>query len=125
MGLAFKKILDNGIEIVINDDKIQFIGTFDVLLSSNNFLKNIIDDIHKDILKKNIKSVYLDFSRLVFLNSSALKELVEWILTISNSKEEQKYSLIFIVNPEYLWQESSISTLMHLDSKVVKRENLH
>ncbi len=63
----------------------------------------------------------IDIKDLKFLNSSGIKEFVDWVMDLSTLSEEQQYFVEVITNPDQIWQESSISTLVYLNQKLIKK----
>lgn len=115
--------------LLVNEGNVQLRGEGDTVLISGNidsqapskFLMPFFKDVHNEVISKNIKEIKLDIRKLNFLNSSGIKELVDWILKLDTLPEEQKYVITILTNPELLWQESSISTLVYLNTKLVKK----
>ncbi|OHD05401.1 MAG: hypothetical protein A2086_13655 [Spirochaetes bacterium GWD1_27_9] len=120
MALTPKKVVEGNVELKAEGDTIFINGNIDCQ-GPGKFMNPFFSDVHNDILKNSMKNVKLDIRKLTFLNSSGIKELVEWIMKLDILSDAQKYTITILTNPEFMWQESSISTLVYLNTNYVKK----
>lgn len=110
-----------GAEFIVKEDAVAVTGTIDSA-SPSDFLRPFFQALHAEIVKERIKKIDFDITGLSYLNSSSIKEIVSWIILQKSLPEEDSYSINFICNPEYLWQESSISTVSFLNPGQITKE---
>jgi len=118
------KFEDLNYKIEINNNLINFIGTIEIKSLNDNF-KEYIQKIHEYILNKNFKDIKIDFTKLIFMNSSGIKVIVEWLLKLEELPEEKKYKVLFIYDPKILWQESTINTLLFLNENLLSKKAIN
>ncbi len=87
-----------------------FSGTIDSQ-NSDILLSPFFDGVHKKIIEKGIKHVDLDFTKLEFLNSRGIKNIVRWILFIPQVPEENSYRIKMIACKHREWQATSLKML--------------
>ncbi|HOV14443.1 MAG TPA: SiaC family regulatory phosphoprotein, partial [Spirochaetota bacterium] len=90
----------------------------------DKFMTPFFNEVHNEILLKGMKEIKLDIRKLGFLNSSGIKELVDWINKLNDLNDNEKYVITVLTNPDYLWQESSITTLGYLNPQFIKRVSI-
>ena len=120
MSNGFKNLHENGVEIKFNNDTLVIAGSIDNR-DPGKYLNPYFSQLHNDIVDSGIKEIKVDLTQLTFLNSSGIKEFVEWIMKIEQLQENKQYNLVFLTNSELLWQESSISTLVYLNPDILKK----
>lgn len=86
------------------------------------FMEPFIDKVHDSIIEQGLKSITIDITELAYLNSSAIKEIVYWVLKQKNLTDQEVYTITFLCNSQFLWQESSISTIIFLNPDYIKKE---
>ena len=114
-------IREDGIELRVTGSNIIIAGTINSK-TSRLILEPFFTEVNSFILANNFKEVLVDISDLKFLNSSGIRAIVAWVIKIGALPEDSKYVITFLCNPDYTWQESSISTLMFLNKNLVKKE---
>jgi hypothetical protein len=87
--------------------------------SPKDFLAPFFDEIHKAADQENLHELQVDISGLVFLNSSAVKELIGWVLRRNRLPPGKKYTLEFVYDSSILWQRVTMPTICQLDPKFV------
>jgi hypothetical protein len=87
--------------------------------SPKTFLAPFFDEIHTLAEKENLHDVKVDIRNLLFLNSSAVKELIAWVLKRNRLPVGKKYVLEFIYDSSILWQRVTMPTLSQLDPDFV------
>ena len=94
-------------------------------VSMNNpadILEPYILELHNKLVDEGIKRITLDLTRLAFLNSSGIREIVNWILLVNSLPAEKRYAVHIKYSAKYLWQESSTSTFVYLNPDLVSKE---
>jgi hypothetical protein len=119
-GLDVKSVSESGIEMKADGTTIIFAGSINHP-RPQVFMEPFIEDVHNSILKNNIKEINLDITELRFLNSSGIREIVDWVLKMSKLPDDQKYKINFICSRQHKWQESSITTLIYLNQNYTNK----
>lgn len=88
----------------------------------SEFMTQFFDEIHNQAIKEKIKELYVDITKLHFLNSNGIKELAKWLIKIINLDEKEKYKVIFICDKNIVWQETSINILAFLNKNLIFSE---
>jgi hypothetical protein len=83
------------------------------------FLGPFFEEIHTAAMQEGLHEVKVDIRSLHFLNSSAVKELISWVLKRNRLPPGQKYVLEFIYDSSILWQRVTLPTLSQLDPDFV------
>ena len=78
--------------------------------------------VHNSIIERGIKQIKLDITRLQFINSSGIKELIGWITKLDYISENNRYMINIKINENILWQERSASTLVNLFPEYITKE---
>lgn len=120
MAISIAAINQSGVEINVSGDTIVFKGSIDCP-APGTFLNPFFKDLNKQIVSSAMKAVKVDLTNLNFLNSSGIKEFVDWVMGLSALSEAEQYTIEIVTNPDQIWQESSISTLVYLNTKLVKK----
>jgi hypothetical protein len=115
-----KNLKVEGADIFFNNDTLLISGSIDGR-DPGKFLNPYFTRLHEAIINSGIKEINVDLTKLTFLNSSGIKEFVEWIMKIESLNENKKYNITFLTNSDLLWQESSISTLVYLNPILLKK----
>ncbi|MBN2532766.1 MAG: hypothetical protein JXB88_07745 [Spirochaetales bacterium] len=85
------------------------------------FMEPFIQEAHESIVTNNIQEIKVDITNLKFLNSAGIRELVDWVMKLNHLPEEKKYKIEFLCSSEHKWQESSMSTLIYLNSNYLSK----
>lgn len=85
------------------------------------FMEPFIQEAHESIVANNIQEIKVDITNLKFLNSAGIRELVDWVMKLNHLPEEKKYKIEFLCSSEHKWQESSMSTLIYLNSTYLSK----
>ncbi|MBN2532795.1 MAG: anti-sigma factor antagonist [Spirochaetales bacterium] len=115
-----KPVSESGIEMKADGTTIIFSGSINHP-RPQMFMEPFIEDVHNSIVDNKIKEVDLDITDLRFLNSSGIREIVDWVLKMSKLPEDSKYKINFVCSREHKWQESSISTLIYLNQNYTNK----
>ena len=93
--------------------KLEFHGEIDMEDPSID-LRPYLERFHQHIVSHAIKKVTADFTSLEFMNSSGIKEMVNWIMRLNTTKEEKKYNIEIRYNSDITWQGNSLPILQRL-----------
>lgn len=121
MGLNVYSINENGVKMEVMDNTVTISGMIDCK-DPGSFMSLFFEEVHSSAIRKQIKEVCVDITKLNFLNSSGIKEFVVWIMKLSELPDNQKYALKFICASDVKWQELSIGALVLLNSDFVSHE---
>ncbi len=86
----------------------------------NEVMQPFFSKIHDLMVSHQYKALEVDLSELTFLNSCGVKEIVAWILKQDELDMEQKYQITFLCNPNYSWQELTITSVVWLNPSQIK-----
>ncbi|MBN2575457.1 MAG: anti-sigma factor antagonist [Deltaproteobacteria bacterium] len=87
--------------------------------SQRVFLGPFFEEIHRAAESEGLRVVKVDVRGLRFLNSSAVKELIAWVLKRNHMAPAKKYVIEFIYDSTVLWQRVTLPTLSHLDADFI------
>ena len=87
------------------------------------FLGPFFETIHQAAEAEGLRQVKVDVQELRFLNSSAVKELIAWVLKRNRMAPERKYTIEFIYDSAVLWQRVTLPTISHLDAGFIKLDD--
>ena len=124
MSINNKVVKEANVELKFIDNTIYISGNIDCQ-NPRYFMEPFFTDIHNFLIENSIKKVITDITQLKFLNSSGIRELVDWVMKLESLSEREKYSITFLCNPDYLWQESSIATIVFLNNELVNKEDVY
>jgi hypothetical protein len=68
---------------------------------------------------EGLRVVRVDVRGLRFLNSSAVKELIGWVLRRNRMAPARKYKIEFVYDSTILWQRVTLPTISHLDADFI------
>jgi hypothetical protein len=83
------------------------------------FLAPFFDTIHTAAQEEELHAVKVDILGLRFLNSSAVKEIIGWLLRRNRLPSGKKYVIEFVYDSSILWQRVTMPTLSQLDPDFV------
>jgi hypothetical protein len=121
MGIYAKPVDKDGIVMYIENDNIFITGNIKVS-NPSSIMEPFITEAHNSILENKVKMVKLDIRKLEYLNSSGIKEIVNWVTKLEKLSSNQKYHIIFLYNPEITWQETFVSSMVYLNTEFIKKE---
>ncbi len=87
--------------------------------SPKTFLGPFFEQIHVAAEAEGLAEVKVDIVGLRFLSSSAVKEIIGWLLRRNRSPEGKKYVVEFIYDSSILWQRVTMPSLSQLDPDFV------
>jgi hypothetical protein len=82
-------------------------------------LKPFFEEVHRAAEAEGLRTIKADVRGLRFLNSSAVKELITWVLKRNAMAPAAKYSIEFIYDSTILWQRVTLPTISHLDADFI------
>ena len=121
MQLALSPVKYGGIVLSVEGTTVSIAGYMNSL-QPGEFMQPFIRELNQEIINNGIRSINLDLTNLAFLNSAGIREIVDWILMLDTLPEHQRYSIHIIYSSRYLWQESSISTFVFLNTDFISKE---
>ncbi len=114
-------IYEKGISLECIENRIFIKGSIESKMPGE-FMSSFFDEVHNQAVKQKIKELYVDITKLNFLNSNGIKELAKWIMKILNLEEDDRYKVIFICDKKMVWQETSITTLTFLNQNLILKQ---
>lgn len=111
------------VSITVSDSQdaaeVKLVGEIDVEDPSQE-IKPFLNKLHEAIQAASFKNVNVDFLQLSFMNSSGIKELVNWIMKVNVLPPENKYKINLVYSKSITWQVSSLPVLQKLHPDVVE-----
>jgi hypothetical protein len=87
--------------------------------SPKAFLGPFFMQVSSAAVEEGLHSVTVDVRGLRFLNSSAVKEIIGWVLGRNRLPPGKKYAIEFIYDSTVLWQRVTLPTISHLDAEFI------
>jgi hypothetical protein len=87
--------------------------------SPKAFLGPFFEEVHKAVEAEGLRVVRVDVRGLRFLNSSAVKEIIGWVLRRNRMPAAAKYAIEFVYDSTILWQRVTMPTISHLDADFI------
>jgi hypothetical protein len=78
--------------------------------------------IHREALRLRVPQVTVDLRALEFMNSSCFKGFVNWLASLEDLEEDQRYRITLRSNPELHWQKRSLDALRNFAEDLVTIE---
>ena len=113
-------ISNSGIEMKAGGNTVFISGSINHP-KPGEFMEPFIQKVHESILENNMLEIKVDITKLKFLNSAGIRELVDWVMKLNHLPEQKKYKIQFLCSSEHKWQESSMSTLIYLNSTYLSK----
>jgi hypothetical protein len=121
MALQLQPIKRDDIQMSVRGTIFSIAGSVNIS-NPAEVLEPYILKLHNQLVDEGIKRITLDLTRLAFLNSSGIREIVNWILLVNALPSEKRYAVHIKYNSKYLWQESSTSTFVYLNPDLITKE---
>lgn len=121
MGLSIEKKAITKIEFSAKDDVVYLSGSIDNS-NSDTILAPLFEEAHNQIIKSKMTKVNLNITSVSYMNSSAMKALVNWILKLNTLPDASKYTINFICSSNFEWQEPRVNMLELINKKYVTKE---
>ncbi|MBN1411159.1 MAG: anti-sigma factor antagonist [Spirochaetales bacterium] len=113
MDIKSINVEDGRVKLEVNDDMVVIKGEIDHM-NPKEFMEDFLNSVHNEAVNTGMKKVKVDIGDLTFLNSSGIKELLKWIIKLSQLDTDKRYSIVFLYNPEVTWQPLSLEMLVKL-----------
>lgn len=94
-------------------------GSADLRVQSE--FDSLIRRVHEEARLRDATMVYVDMSKLEFLNSGCFKSLCTWVRLRNH---EGQYKIRILSNPKYYWQFRSLNALQMLAPDVITVKKL-
>jgi hypothetical protein len=106
------------ITVVENGDKVdmKIVGDID-MENPGESLKPFFNKLHDGLVAGTFAQINVDFQNLAFMNSSGIKELVQWIMKVNGATH--KYKIVLTYSSAITWQGSSLPVLHKLHPEIV------
>lgn len=121
MGIQFKSVKTENLQMSVIGTTLSISGNVS-MSNPAEILEPYILKLHTKLVDEGIKKITVDLTRLAFLNSSGIREIVNWILLVNALPAEKRYAVHIKYSSKYLWQESSTSTFVYLNPDLVTKE---
>jgi hypothetical protein len=108
----------------IKDDKgeasilLMMSGEIDMRDPSQAILPHLLK-IHEALIAQEIKIISVDFSNLLYVNSSGIKTMISWLMKSKDVESGKGYQVKIIQNSDLAWQESTFPVIQKLFPDVV------
>jgi len=106
------------VSLRVDGDTVSIAGEIDQL-SPRDFMAGFLEIVHHMALGEMLVEVKVDVTKLVFLNSSGIKEILSWILRRNRLPPERKYRINFLFDPTVAWQPVTLPRLRDLDAGAI------
>jgi hypothetical protein len=103
------------ISLCVDGDTVFIAGEIDQL-SPRDFLGGFFEIVHLMALGEALGEVKVNVTKLLFLNSSGIKEFLSWILRRNRIPADKKYKINFLFDPTVAWQPVTLPRLRDLDA---------
>lgn len=127
--IVLKKVTENKMRIVIpsirtekmtlvaEEQTVKIKGRLDVQFPKQT-LGLFLNNLHKEVCKKNGDMIYLDITELSYVNSASIREFLSWLLFVLKLPEGQKYNVYVKLSQEEICQASLGKSLALLYNRV-------
>ena len=112
--LGINDIVKEKMTIRVEDDTDGLLITIDGIIDMEDpgiILDPFFQSVHQSSIQNNIRKINVNLTGLSFLNSSGIKCLAKWVLSLSQVSEDKRYKIIIKQNPTITWQKTSLITL--------------
>lgn len=76
--------------------------------------------LDSEIISANINEVYFNVSKLDFINSSGIKVILQYIMSIIRRPEKQQYNIIIKYNEGVESQKTRFNSILFLAPKIIR-----
>ena len=115
--LGIEPISQGKVSIVVSDVPsgiaVSIAGEID-MQDPSVVLDPLFDKVHKGAIAGGLKFVDFDLQQLAFLNSSGIKAIAKWIMSLASAPADKKYLIRIKQNKSVSWQTTSLPTLTFL-----------
>lgn len=101
--------------------QMRWAGTADFLVQEQ--LGAFLTAAHECATSYLASRVVVDVTELKFINSSCLKNVVSWLITVKNDAKNRQYHIVFWLNPKATWQDRSFTAMACMCADLVTLES--
>ena len=105
-----------GAKIFVQNAGVVLEGTI-VCRNPEEVLRPALEKIHQAALADGVAQLQIDLRKLRFVNSSAIRLLVDWTLW-AKGEENPLYRLVFRIDESITWQRLTLAALVSLAEHV-------
>lgn len=121
--ITVKPVNESGVELKAEGSTVTISGSINHP-KPGVFMEPFIEEVHNSVVANGVKAINVDITNLRFLNSAGIREFVDWVMKLNELDVDKRYSIKFICSSEHKWQESSMSTLIFLNSEYTSKETV-
>jgi hypothetical protein len=103
-------LLLEGVQIQVVDDAVHFSGVI-AMRDPATAITPYLSRIHRAVIESGVKELRVDITKLRFMNSSAIRSLVDWVDWILSEPAAKRYALHFVTKPDVTWQGTTLSAI--------------
>lgn len=103
-----------------NDGSLHIQGTI-TLPKPTEAIGPYLDHVHKAVVADGRKEYRVDVTRLTFVNSSAIRLFVDWVIRLED--EGKPYQIVFVTDPSRIWQRTAFRSIMTLTDDCARIES--
>ena len=101
--------------------QMRWTGTADLLVQEQ--LGAFLTAAHECATSYLASRMVVDVTELKFINSSCLKNVVSWLITVKNDAKNRQYHIVFRINPKATWQDRSFTAMACMCADLVTLES--
>jgi hypothetical protein len=101
--------------------QMRWTGTADLLVQDQ--LGAFLTAAHECATSYLASRMVVDVTELKFINSSCLKNVVSWLITVKNDAKNRQYHIVFRINPKATWQDRSFTAMACMCADLVTLES--
>lgn len=125
--LKIGELAQEGFKLEVSDTAntvvVSFEGSIDIQ-EPQYVIEEYLNLVHTKMVESRLKTIYCDFNKLHYINSSGIKCLLKWILkNYQEMDQKQRYSFIFIINENLKWQADGIGFLKKIAPELISIQN--
>lgn len=103
-----------------NDGSLHIQGTI-TLPKPTEVIGPYLDQVHQAVVADGRKEYRVDVTRLTFVNSSAIRLFVDWVIRLED--EGKPYQIVFVTDPSRIWQRTAFRSILTLTDDCARIES--
>jgi hypothetical protein len=107
---AVTPLLLDAFEIRVVDDALHISGVIS-LRDPTATISPYFAQVHRAVVASGAKQLRIDITKLRFMNSSAIRSLVDWVEWILSEPQANRYELQFVMASDAKWQATILSAI--------------
>lgn len=111
-------VLD-GMKITMEEQRVRFSGVIAMRHPAEQ-MAPLLRQVHEAVARSNLAEVEVDLRDVRFMNSSAIRTLVEWVDWVLCEPASRRYMIHFIANPNASWQCPTLHVIHTLGKEHVR-----